>query len=150
MAPDESMNPLSYQLVTLFVLALPVACIAWTITHEELFREFHDRCEACSQSSRSLVARKFFFIFTCEFCFSHYVTFLVLMVTGYRLIWPDWRGFLVAGFSMVWIANIYMSAYARLRLDIKHERVDIAADERALEASTERPRPREVSQRGRR
>jgi hypothetical protein len=29
-------------LVALVVLALPVAAIAWTVTHEELLREFHD------------------------------------------------------------------------------------------------------------
>jgi len=27
------------QLVWLFVLAIPIASIAWTITHEEIFRE---------------------------------------------------------------------------------------------------------------
>jgi hypothetical protein len=30
------------QLVMLFVLPIPIASIAWTVTHEELFREFRD------------------------------------------------------------------------------------------------------------
>jgi hypothetical protein len=38
-----------------------------------------------------------------------------------------------------------MSAYGRLRLDIQHERVDIAADEKALEESKKPAMPREVS-----
>jgi len=41
----------------------------------------------------------------------------------------DWRGYLVALFALVWIANEYMSIYNRIRLDIKHEQVEIKADE---------------------
>jgi hypothetical protein len=37
----------------------------------------------------------------------------------------DWRGYLIAGFALVWVANQYMSIYGRLRLDIKRERVEI-------------------------
>ncbi len=57
---------------------------------------------------------------------------LVLFVTRYRLLYDDWRGYVVAGFSLVWIANIYMSAFGRLRLDIRNERVEIEAKEAAL------------------
>ena len=32
------------QVIYLFVLAIPVACIAWTVTHEEVFREPRERC----------------------------------------------------------------------------------------------------------
>ena len=46
-------------LLTLLILALPVAAIAWTVTHEELFREFHDYCldrsQKASERSRSQV-----------------------------------------------------------------------------------------------
>lgn len=35
----------------------------------------------------------------------------------------------MAFFALVWIANQYMSIYNRLRLDIKHEQVEIKADE---------------------
>ena len=53
----------------------------------------------------------------------------MLVVTRYRLLFPDWRGYLVAFFALVWIANQYMSIYNRLRLDIKHEQVEIKAEE---------------------
>ena len=43
------------QLLWLFVLAAPVACVAWTVTHEEVFKEFHDWCLAKSEESRALV-----------------------------------------------------------------------------------------------
>ncbi|HKF05350.1 MAG TPA: hypothetical protein VKB49_23725 [Candidatus Sulfotelmatobacter sp.] len=77
--------------------------------------------------------RKFFYLFTCEYCFSHYVAVGILIVTRYKLLFPDWRGYLVAFFSLVWMANQYMSVYNRLRLDIKHEQVEIKAEETADE-----------------
>jgi hypothetical protein len=124
--------------VVLLVLALPIACISWTVTHEEFFREPREWCLKRSRTCRRLVTRKFFYLFTCEYCFSHYVTALVLVVTRYRLLFDDWRGYLIAGFSLVWVANVYMSAFGRLRLEIKEERVHIAA----AEAATQGPRRR--------
>ena len=53
--------------------------------------------------------RKFFYLFTCEYCFSHYVTIFFLIITRYTLLYDGWRGYLIAGFSLVWIANQYMS-----------------------------------------
>jgi hypothetical protein len=76
-----------------------------------------------------MLSRKFFYVFTCEYCFSHYVTAVVLYVTGYKLLFDDWRGFFVAGFSLVWVANVYMSLFGRLRLEIREERLEIAAAE---------------------
>ena len=48
------------QVIELLILAMPVACISWTITHEEVFRELRNRCTDKSQSCRSLYQRKFF------------------------------------------------------------------------------------------
>ena len=117
----------------LFVLAAPIACVAWTVTHEEVFREVHDYCAGKSRSCRSIFARKFFYLFTCEYCFSHYVALAVVLMTGYRLLLPDWRGAILGWFTLVWIANVYMSLFGRLRLDIKRERVEIKAEEREQE-----------------
>ena len=118
------MNELRLQLIYLFVLAVPIACVAWTVTHEEVFREPRDYCVRRSQSGRSWASRKFFYLFTCEYCFSHYVAALVLVMTRYRLLYDDWRGYVLAFFALVWIANQYMSVYNRLRLDIKTERLE--------------------------
>ncbi len=117
------------QLFTLFVLAIPIASIAWTVTHEEVFREPREWCAARSRSCQRLIARKLFYLFTCEYCFSHYVTALFLWIADYKLLFDDWRGYLVAGFSLVWVANVYMSLFARLRLDIKEERLEISVAE---------------------
>jgi hypothetical protein len=119
-----NMTTISNQITSLFIIALPIACIAWTVTHEEIFGELKNYCVKCSEQSKSLVKRKFFYLFTCEYCFSHYVTILMLIITKYHLLFDDWRGYLIAGFSLVWIANIYMSLYGRIRIDLKKERIE--------------------------
>ena len=116
---------LGLQIVWLFVLAIPIACVAWTVTHEEVFREPREYCSDRSRNCARLYHRKFFYIFTCEYCFSHYVTAFFLVITGYKLLYQDWRGYLISGFALVWVANQYMSLFGRLRLDIKRERVEI-------------------------
>jgi hypothetical protein len=82
---------------------------------------------------KTLIARKFFYLFTCEYCFSHYVTILFLFLTGYKLLMNDWRGYVIAGFSLVWIANIYMSLFGFLRQDIKKEQTEISIMSRKSE-----------------
>ena len=117
------------QLLWLFVLAAPVACVAWTVTHEEVFKEVHEYCVRKSERCKHLYQRKFFYLFTCEYCFSHYVAAAAVLVTGYRLLLPDWRGAVLGWFTLVWVANVYMSLFGRLRLDIKRERVEIKLEE---------------------
>jgi hypothetical protein len=48
---------------------------------------------------------------------------------------PDWRGVLIGGFALVWVANIYMSIFGRLRLEIKKEKVDFEMKEMVLDES---------------
>lgn len=129
--------PLNLQIIYLFLLSLPIACIAWTVTHEEVFREPRDFCTDKSKSCNSLLQRKFFYLFTCEYCFSHYVTVFILLITRYHLIFNDWRGYLIGGFSLVWIANIYMGIFGRLRIDIKKEKLDANLKEEELKKTTE-------------
>jgi len=121
---------LAYQFATLLLLAIPIACISWTVTHEEVFREPREWCKQRSQTSRRTLERKIFYLFTCEYCFSHYVVAAFLAITHFQLLYQGWRGYLVSGFALVWVANIYMSAFNRLRLDIKHENVEIAVVEK--------------------
>jgi hypothetical protein len=116
---------LNTQLVYLFVLAIPVACISWTVTHEEIFKEPREFWALHSRRKKLFLLRKFFYILTCEYCFSHYVTIAILIITKFYLLFADWRGYLIAGFSIVWIANIYMSLFLLLRQGIKKEKVII-------------------------
>ncbi len=70
----------------LFALAVPVACCAWTVTHEEVFREPREYCQERCKDCGSLPKRKFFYLFTCEYCFSHYVALFFVWFTHYRLL----------------------------------------------------------------
>lgn len=124
--------PLSTQLIWLFTLALPVACIAWTLTHEEVFRELREYCVRTSKESKTLLVRKFFYLFTCEYCFSHYVVVLMLFLTDYKLLMDNWMGYVIAGFALVWIANVYMNLFALIKIDIKKERLEANSKEEQL------------------
>ena len=130
--PVQLASPLYHQTAILLLLALPIACVSWTVTHEEVFREPRDFCKKQSERANALPKRKFFYLFTCEYCFSHYVTALALLLFQFQLLYTGWRGYLVAWFALVWIANVYMNFYNRLRLDIKHENVTIAVEQTAL------------------
>ena len=113
------------QIIYLFVLAIPVACISWTITHEEVFKEPREFCVLHSRKNKRFLFRKFFYMLTCEYCLSHYVTIAMLILTDFYLLYADWRGYVIAGFSIVWIANLYMSLFYLLRQGIKKEKVTI-------------------------
>ena len=115
---------LSTQVADLFLLALPIACIAWTITHEEVFKEPREFCVKRCQKSKKFLERKFFYLFTCEYCFSHYVTVFFLIITQYHLLFTNWRGYLIGGFALVWIANIYMSIFGFVRVGMKKEKIE--------------------------
>jgi hypothetical protein len=51
---------LGLQIIWLFVLAIPIACIAWTMTHEEVLREPREYCTERSKNCRKWYERKFF------------------------------------------------------------------------------------------
>ena len=132
------MNPqidfaLARQLFWLFVLAIPIACVARTVVYEEVFREPREWCQHKSKTCSGLLKRKFFYLFTCEYCFSHYVTIFFIILTNFRLLIDDWRGYILSFFALVFIANIYMNLYARLRVDITSEKKDIERKEKAIE-----------------
>ncbi|MDB5136900.1 MAG: hypothetical protein JWP37_3503 [Mucilaginibacter sp.] len=120
---------LSTQIVWLFILAIPIACIAWTVTHEEVFREPREYCLKRCHNAKNIAERKFFYLFTCEYCFSHYITAVMLILTNYQLLFNDWRGYLIAGFALVFVANVYMSLFALIRIDLKKVRLETENEE---------------------
>src|SRR5947209_1318967 len=69
---------LAAQTAWLFLLAVPVACVSWTITHEEVFREPREFCRRESEQAHNFLRRKCFYAFTCEYCLSHYVAIFSL------------------------------------------------------------------------
>ncbi|GAB2812934.1 hypothetical protein [Ferruginibacter profundus] len=123
------------QIQWLVTLAIPVACISWTITHEEVLREPREYCIRLSKEGKTMLTRKFFYLFTCEYCFSHYVTIALLWLSNFKLLFNDWRGYILAGFSLVWVANIYMAIFSLMRFGIKREKIDITTKEEQLKNS---------------
>ena len=133
---EELPVPLLHQSAILLLLSLPVACVAWTVTHEEVFREPREFCKRKSEQATAVSNENSFYLFTCEYCFSHYVAALALWIFRFKMLFEGWRGYLVAWFALIWIANVYMSLFNRLRLDIKHENVAIAVDQTSLPPGT--------------
>ncbi len=124
---------ISEQIFWLAILSMIVASIAWTVTQEEIFREWRELCTDRSQKCETTMKQKFYYVFTCEYCFSHWVTFLILILTGFQLLIDDWRGYILAFFAIPWLANQWMSIYRRLRVGIKHENLLAKEVEEKLE-----------------
>ncbi len=125
--------PLSHQVIWLFLLGLPVASVTWTVTHEEIFREPREFCVRRSQNARSALRRKFFYIFTCEYCLSHWVALVLLLISRFKLLYGDWRGYLVALFALVYVSNFYIGLFGHVKLEVKKNRAEI----QAIETDTE-------------
>jgi hypothetical protein len=65
------------------------------------------------------------------------LTALLLIAAGkgdpFYLIYPDWRGYIIAFFSLIFLANAYLNLYSRLRIDITSEKKVIEVREREAE-----------------
>lgn len=118
----------------LAILSLAVAAVAWTVTQEDLFREARDYAARRSEEAASIAVRKFFYVFTCEYCFSHYVAILFVGISGFRLLREGWTGTVIAFFATVAVANGFLSLFALLRQSLKHETLEAKKDEQDLGA----------------
>ncbi|HEY1628718.1 MAG TPA: hypothetical protein VGF52_02600 [Tepidisphaeraceae bacterium] len=130
---NSFMLSIGQQIFWLFILAIPIATIARTVVFEEVFREARDWCKNKSESCSSVWKRKFFYLFTCEYCFSHWVTLFFLVLTQFKLLINDWRGYIIAWFALVFVANIYLNLYSRLRVDISSEKKNIEVKDKEIE-----------------
>lgn len=129
-----------HPILLLLLHAIPVACIAWTVTHEEVFRELKEWCIKRSKTCKSVFERKFFYLFTCEYCFSHWVTIGLLLLTNFKLVYDDWLGYGMAFFSVVWVANIYMNLYQRVRVENRLDRAQAEMVEHGTSLAHPAPR----------
>lgn len=106
------------QYAAMFVIPVVVACVARTVCDEEIFREIREFLQERSKTHPKWYVRKVCYMPTCEYCFSHYVTLVVLLFTHHKLLYDGFLGYLVSFFVTVFLANIYMSLYARVRVSI--------------------------------
>lgn len=125
----------SEPLMWLMVLALPVACVSWTVSHEEVLREPREWLAERSRTCSRWWQRKACYVWTCEYCVSHYVAAGFIALTDYRLLLPDWRGYLLAWLALVAVANVYLSGYSRLRVEINKGREELKQAERQKDAA---------------
>lgn len=123
--------PLSTQVIWLVLLGMPVACVSWTWTHEAINQELRDFLVKKSERSHALLTRKMCYALTCDYCFSHYVTILVLLLTGFKMLSESFTGYIVAWLSIVWVANLYLTMMAILRTRLKFLRQACEAREQS-------------------
>jgi hypothetical protein len=136
---------LLFQAMWLLLLAMPVATATWTVTHEEIFREAREYCGERSRGASSLLKRKFFYVFTCEYCLSHYVSAVFVALSGFHLLLDDWRGYFLAFLATVGVANVYMSQFGRLRIGLKAERLEVTVKEQEVAAQANGATTRDIS-----
>lgn len=116
------------------ILALPVACVSWTVTHEKVFepmRQWFDDIHTARYSftrERGWVERflrHMAYAPTCEYCFSHYVAMVALwfypvpMLLFASNFTHPLATIVLTWFALVWVANLYMNLHFRLRLSIR-------------------------------
>jgi hypothetical protein len=108
------------QIAYALVLAVPIACLVWTFTQEEIFREFRDTLKTYQREhGDSFWRKKLAYLPTCPYCFSHYVAIMFLGLFRFRMLVSDWRGYVVSLFTLVLIANVYITAYNMLRAALR-------------------------------
>ena len=59
---------ISLQVAWLFLLAIPIACAAWTVTHEEVFREPREYCLNRYEKGKTLLERNSFIFLPEQTC----------------------------------------------------------------------------------
>ena len=123
------------QIFWLLILAIPIACVSRTVVFEEIFREPREWCVHKSKTCSRVIQRKFFYLFTCEYCFSHYATIFFVALTRFKLLIDDWRGYVLSVFALVLVANSYLNLYSRLRVDITQAKVETRKMEKEVNES---------------
>ena len=118
-------------------LAVPVAIIVRACTTEEVFRQPREFCASQNRRYEDLLDReqanfveraryfalsKLCYVPTCDFCFSFWISLLVVWIADYYLYFDDWRGLALATFVVMGMANVYISLYSHIRVDLRKER----------------------------
>lgn len=110
---------LIYQLLAVVALALPVACVSWTFTKEEIFKELREWLCKKLKNRAGWICEKITYLITCHYCFSHWITALILIAYPVKLAAENWFGYITAGFAIVWVANFYLTMFNILRVFLK-------------------------------
>ena len=61
------------------------------------------------------------------------MTAVFIYITGFKLLFEDWRGYLISFFAVVFIANVYMSLFGLLRQNLKSEKIEAKLKDNVLQ-----------------
>ena len=56
-----------------------------------------------------------------------------LIITRFKLLYPDWRGYLVSLFALVYASNFYIGLFGHVKLEVRKNRAEIKAIEAEVE-----------------
>jgi len=119
-------------MLDLLWLAVPVACASWTIAQTEIFRWLREGVKAWAyrnEKPRSLFHHLVAYLPTCYYCTSHYVGEFFLItsyVAGFKKLdftngWTSAiAGFIIATFTLVGIANLYLTGFNIYRVVLRY------------------------------
>lgn len=121
-----------------WLLAAPVAIIVRACTTEEVFRQPREFCATrhrqygeslrgpgganFTQRVSLFVLEKLCYIPTCDYCLSFWVSLIVVWLAEFSLHFDDWRGFALATFVVMGVANVYLAIFSHLRVDLRKQR----------------------------
>ena len=127
------------QIAFALILSIPVACITWTVTQEEIFATVRlNLARYPSRHGDSWWRRQIAYAPTCPYCLSHYVAAMLVALLNFKMLADDWRGYLVSLFTIVLIANVYITIYHVLRVGLRWERSLADRAETAARTTAER------------
>lgn len=123
------------QIAFALILGIPAACLTWTVTQEEIFAGVRRTLAGYrSRHNASWWSRQIAYVPTCPYCFSHYVAGLLIALLNFKMLADDWRGYLISLFTLVFIANVYITVYHMFRAELRWKRA--LADRAETTAST--------------
>lgn len=124
---------LAVNLYALLLYALVVAVISRTVTQEEIFREVKEYAkDIATDPARGWWKRKLFYPLTCQYCFSHWVAAVLVLVSGYDVTLAESMtlfSFVFSVLVLVGVANLMLVLYELITLKIQHQRRDTVLSE---------------------
>lgn len=98
----------------ILVLGLIVSSISWNVTQEELFKDFRDWICAWSKN-KSLAHKKCAYLFTCYYCFAHYVALGVYLMFNE----PVYDSHIIGYFCLLVCAHVELTLFNLLRVVLR-------------------------------
>jgi len=114
------------------ILAIPTACVAWTISETEVFRDAREALARWAQARnvgdcrgwRKWIRCKLSYLPTCYYCTAHWVGLLFFACHPFALLSDGLRGAIIGYFTQIGLAVVYLSAFHVLRVQIRKSQAE--------------------------